>query len=98
MKLIATIPILTAAVLLLAACSSNEGATQVALERAQATAEAAVISRNSAIAERDDAVARAEQAEKSADRLAAIKDRGDVVCATGNDTPGSTSSTRQGGA
>ena len=88
MKLIATIPILTVAVLLLTACSSDSGAIQVALERAEATSEAAVISRNAAIAERDDAIQRADQAEKSADRLAAIKDRGDVVCATGNDTPG----------
>ncbi len=73
---------------LITACTSDSGTTQIALERAQATAEAAIIDRNDAIAERDDAVARAEITERSSDRLAAIKDRGDLVCATGNDTPG----------
>ena len=79
--------ILTAA-LLLVACTSDEGAPQVALERAEATAQAAIVARNDAIMERDDAVARADLVERSADRLAAIKDRGTLVCATGNDTPG----------
>lgn len=72
----------------LTACTSDSGANEVAVERAQATADAAIIDRNDAIAERDDAIARAEIAEISADRLAAIKNRGDLVCATGNDTPG----------
>ncbi len=72
----------------LIACTSDSGANQVAVERAQATAEAAIIDRNNAISERDDAVARAEIVETSADRIAAIKDRGEVVCVTGNDTPG----------
>ena len=75
-------------IFLLTACSTNSGANQIAVERAQATAQAAIIDRNDAIAERDDAVARAEIVENSADRLAAIKNRGDVTCATGNDTPG----------
>ena len=79
---------LTAATLLLTACTSDSGANEVAVERAQATAEAAIADRSAAIAERDDAIQRAEQAEKSADRLAAIEDRGKIVCATGNDTPG----------
>ena len=77
-----------ALIFLLTACSTNSGANEIAVERAQATAEAAIIDRNDAIAERDDAVARAEIVEKSADRLAAIQDRGEVTCATGNDTPG----------
>lgn len=74
--------------LTLIACTSNTGANQVAVERAQATAEAAVIDRNNAIAERDDAVARAEIAEASTNRLKTVQDRGTLVCATGNDTPG----------
>ena len=72
----------------LIACTSDSGANEIAVERAQATAEAAIIARNDAISERDDAVARAEIVETSADRLMAIKDRGNLVCATGNDTPG----------
>lgn len=89
MKRIAiSIACLLAATLIFVACTSDSGANQVAVERAQATAEAAIIARNDAISERDDALARAETAEKSTDRLAAIKERGDVVCATGNDTPG----------
>ncbi len=89
MKPFATISVLTlSATFLLTACTSDSGANQIAVERAQATAEAAIIDRNDAISERDDAVARAQQAEKSADRLATIIDRGTVVCATGNDTPG----------
>ncbi len=87
MRLLATILILSTT-LLIAACTSDSGANEVAVERAQATAQAAISERGDAIAERDDAIQRAEQAEKSADRLAAIKDRGKIVCATGNDTPG----------
>ena len=79
---------LLALTLFLTACTSESGANEIAVERAEATAEAAIIARNDAISERDDAVARADQAEMSANRLAAIKDRGAVVCATGNDTPG----------
>ena len=82
------ISLLIATAFTLTACSTNSGANRIAVERAQATAEAAVIDRNDAIAERDDAVARAEIVESSADRLTAIKNRGDVTCATGNDTPG----------
>ena len=74
--------------LLLTACSSDSGANEIAVERAQATAEAAIIDRNNAISERDAAIQRADQAEKSANRLATIQDRGNIVCATGNDTPG----------
>ena len=70
------------------ACTTNTGANQIAVDRAQSTAEAAIIDRNAAISERDAAIRRADQAEKSANRLAAIEDRGAVVCATGNDTPG----------
>ena len=95
MKPIATTT-LTTALLILAACTSDEGATQVALERAEATAQAAIVARNDAIMERDDAVARADLVERSADRLAAIKDRGSLVCATGNDTPGFYSLDRAG--
>ncbi len=87
MRLLATILILSTT-LLIAACTSNSGANEVAVERAQATAQAAVADRTEAISERDAAIQRAEQVEKSANRLAAIKDRGAVVCATGNDTPG----------
>ena len=79
---------LTLAALLLTACTSDSGAQDVALERAEATAQAAISERSAAIAERDDAIRRAEQAEGSANRLAAIKERGNIVCATGNDTPG----------
>ena len=82
------IPILILATLLLTACTSDSGANEIAVERAQATAEAAIIDRNDAISERDDAIQRANQAERSANRLPTIKERGDVVCATGNDTPG----------
>ena len=89
MKLIlSTTVILTAATFLLTACTSDSSANEIAVERAQATAETAIIDRNNAISERDAAIQRADQAEKSANRLAAIKERGDVVCATGNDTPG----------
>ena len=80
--------ILISASLLLVACTSDSGANEIAVERAQATAEAAISERNSAISERDAAIQRADQAEKSADRLKAINDRGSVVCSTGNDTPG----------
>ena len=83
-----TLIALTAVTLLFTACTSDGDANEVAVKRAQATAEAAIIDRNNAIAERDDAIQRAEQAEKSTNRLVAIKDRGDLVCATGNDTPG----------
>ena len=83
-----TLILSTATFLALVACSSDEGANEIAVERAEATAQAAIIERNDAISERDDAVARAEQAERSDNRLAAIHDRGDIVCATGNDTPG----------
>ena len=78
----------TCAFLMLAACTSDSGANEIAVERAQATSEAAIIDRNNAISERDAAIQRADQAEKSANRLATIRDRGDIVCATGNDTPG----------
>ena len=89
MKLIlSTTVILTAATFLLTACTSDSGANEIAVERAQATAEAAIIDRNNAISERDAAIQRADQAEKSANRLATIRDRGNIVCATGNDTPG----------
>ncbi len=88
MKHILSTTIILSTTLLLSACTSDSGAQEVALERAQATAQAAIADRSAAISERDDAIQRAEQAEKSADRLAAIQDRGEVVCATGNDTPG----------
>lgn len=84
----ATLITLILTVALITACTSDSGANEIAVERAQATAEAAIIARNDAISERDDALQRAEQAEKSANRLAAIKERGNIVCATGNDTPG----------
>lgn len=83
-----TSSLLIATAFFLAACTSDSGANEVAVERAQATAQAAVADRTVAISERDAAIQRAEQVEKSANRLAAIKDRGTVVCATGNDTPG----------
>ncbi len=79
---------LTVTILLLTACTSDSGANEIAVERAEATAEAAIIDRNNAISERDAAIQRADQAERSASRLATIQDRGDIVCATGNDTPG----------
>ena len=41
---------------LITACTSNEGSTQVALERAQATAKAAIMERNDAISERDNGI------------------------------------------
>ena len=90
MKLITTISFLTllSVSLLLIACTSDGGANEIAVERAQATAEAAIAERNSAISERDAAIQRADQVEKSADRLKTIKDRGSIVCSTGNDTPG----------
>ncbi len=88
MKQITTTTILILTTLLIAACTSNSSANEVAVERAQATAQAAIADRTEAISERDAAIQRAEQAEKSANRLEAIKDRGAVVCATGNDTPG----------
>ena len=89
-KLITTISSLTllSVSLLLIACTSDGGANEIAVERAQATAEAAIAERNSAISERDAAIQRADQVEKSADRLKAINDRGSIVCSTGNDTPG----------
>lgn len=86
--LLATTILIAAASTIALACTTDSGANQVAVERAQSTAEAAIIDRNDAISERDAAVQRAEQVEMSANRLAAIKDRGNVVCATGNDTPG----------
>ncbi|MXZ02914.1 MAG: transporter substrate-binding domain-containing protein [Chloroflexi bacterium] len=85
---LATILTLTAATILFTACTSDSGANEIAVERAQSTAEAAIIAHNDAISERDAAIQRADQAEKSANRLAVIKERGDVVCSTGNDTPG----------
>ena len=83
-----TLILLAAASLLLAACTSDSGATQIALERAEATAQAAISERDDAIQRAEAAEERAEQAEKSEDRLSAIKQRGGIVCATGNDTPG----------
>lgn len=88
MKRSITTTIFVSITLLIAACTSDSGANEVAVERAQATAQAAIADRSEAISERDAAIQRAEQAEKSANRLAAIKDRGTVICATGNDTPG----------
>lgn len=89
MKLLAlTSSLLISTALLITACTSDSGATQVALERAQATAQAAIADRSVAISERDAAIQRAEQAEKSANRLATIQNRGKITCATGNDTPG----------
>ncbi len=79
----------------LGACTSDGGATDVALERAEATAETAVSELTSARSERDAAIQRADDAERMAaeisageNRLQKVKDRGKVVCATGNDTPG----------
>ena len=58
MKLITTISFLTllSVSLLLIACTSDGGANEIAVERAQATAEAAIAERNSAISERDAAI------------------------------------------
>ena len=83
-----TLILLAAASLLLAACTSDSGATQIALERAEATAQAAISERDDAIQRAESAEQRAAAAEKSEDRLSAIKQRGEIVCATGNDTPG----------
>ena len=83
-----TLILLAAATLILSACTSDSGATQIALERAEANAQAAISERDDAIRRAEAAEERAEQAEKSEDRLSAIKQRGEIVCATGNDTPG----------
>ncbi len=82
-----TLILLTTA-FLATSCTSDQGATQIALERAEANAQAAISERDDAIQRAEAAEERAEQAEKSEDRLSAIKQRGSVVCATGNDTPG----------
>ncbi len=83
-----TLILLAAASLLLAACTSDSGATQIALERAEATAQAAISDLDNANQRAESAEQRAAAAEKSEDRLSAIKQRGELVCATGNDTPG----------
>ena len=83
-----TLILLAAATLILSACTSDSGATQIALERAEATAQAAISDLNNANQRAESAEQRAAAAEKSEDRLSAIKQRGDLVCATGNDTPG----------
>ena len=75
--------------LIFSACTGQDDTADEDVADARATASAA-------IAERDTANERADAAEKMAaetselerGRLARVKERGNVVCATGNDTPG----------
>ena len=81
--------------LVFGACTSDSGAAEVVLERAEATAQAAtdaledVSQRAQAAEERAAAIEKvATQTARDADRLELVRERGAVVCATGNDTPG----------
>ena len=86
---------LIAVALVFAACTSGSGANEVALERAEATAQAASVALEDAVARADAAEERAAELETPAtqsavqiDRLNSVRKRGAVVCATGDDTPG----------
>ncbi len=89
-KSISLLSLMLIAVLALSvvACTADDGATDEELADLRATSETTQ-------SELDDANRRADEAEEVLriatafqDRVAAIKRRGDVVCATGNDTPG----------
>ena len=88
----------------LSACTSDDGATDEDLANAQATASAAQAAVSAAEARADAAESRADAAEKAAadaeqmamdmeaaatgGRLATVKDRGKLICASRNDVPG----------
>ena len=95
--LIATVSVFAVA---FAACTSDEGPSDTDLQNARATASAAQSALNDANSRADAAEARADSAEQaaadaqqqameaSAGRLAQVKERGKVICASRNDVPG----------
>ena len=85
-----TLILLAAASLLLAACTAEDDTADQDLVNARATAQAA-------FSERDDALINAPSPQSNARRTSrkirkptfeVVKQRGEIVCATGNDTPG----------
>ncbi len=98
MKPAVLISMLLIGALIFSACTGQDDTADEDVADARATASAA-------IAERDTANERADAAEKMAaetselerGRLARVKERGNVVCATGNDTPGFHSLDASGG-
>ncbi len=79
--------LLMIAMLALAACTSDDDATEQELADARATASAAQAALNDANDALEEANARAE-AQPSGSRLAAVKERGKLICASRNDVPG----------
>ena len=98
--LIAMLATVSAFAIAFVACTSDEGPTDTDLQNAQATASAAQSALNDANSRADAAEARADAAEKeasdakmameeeSAGRLAQVRQRDKLICASRNDVPG----------